>query len=131
MPPGFGTAAAMAAAAMSRIGAIPIALRMRFFLARARSMSPPRFVRHGRSIPVEMPADRRPQPLRRAEDSRSGGIIPPTMRALAIVVPAFLLLASTPARPDDRLANAGKQRAAASRLAWEIREAGHPLLGPI
>lgn len=53
------------------------------------------------------------------------------MRALAIVLPALLLLASAPARPDDRLAAAGKQRAAASRFAWEIREAGHPLLGPI
>src|SRR5690348_9463847 len=82
-------------------------------------------------MPVEMPADRRPGALRKAEGSRTGGIILPTMRALAIVVPAFVLLASAPARPDERLATAGKQRAAASRLAWEIREAGHPLLGPI
>ena len=53
------------------------------------------------------------------------------MRALATPLPVLLLLASVPAHSEDPVASLGKQRAAASRLAWEIREAGHPVLGPI
>lgn len=62
---------------------------------------------------------------------RTSGIIGPTMRALATVVLAASVLANAAPRSDDRVAAFGKQRAAASGLAWEIRDAGHPLLGPI
>jgi hypothetical protein len=53
------------------------------------------------------------------------------MRALAIALPVLFLLASAPAHSEDPAASLGKQRAAGSRLEWEIREAGHPVLGPI
>jgi hypothetical protein len=44
---------------------------------------------------------------------------------------ALLALASLPALADDLVVTLGKQRAAASTLQWEAREAGHPKLGPI
>ncbi|HXZ48482.1 MAG TPA: hypothetical protein VEG27_05640 [Usitatibacter sp.] len=53
------------------------------------------------------------------------------MRALAAALPIALLLASGTARPEDRVAALGKERAAASILEWDIREAGHPVLGPV
>ncbi len=53
------------------------------------------------------------------------------MRALAAALPVLFLLASAPAHSEDPVASLGKQRAAGSRLEWEIREAGHPVLGPI
>jgi hypothetical protein len=53
------------------------------------------------------------------------------MRALAIAVPLALLLASTCARAEDAVAVAGKQRALSSSLDWDIREAGHPILGSV
>jgi hypothetical protein len=49
---------------------------------------------------------------------------------LRLALPA-LLLASLPARAEDLVASIGKQRAAASALQWETREASHPKLGPI
>ncbi len=48
----------------------------------------------------------------------------------AIVILSFLL-AAPPARSEYPAAPLGKQRAAASPLQWEIREAGHPILGNI
>jgi len=44
---------------------------------------------------------------------------------------ALLGLASLPALAEDLVVTLGKQRGAASPLQWEVREAGHPLLGPI
>jgi len=52
------------------------------------------------------------------------------MRALTIAAPLALLLASPIASAED-VAAAGKQRAAGSRLEWDIREAGHPILGNV
>ena len=40
-------------------------------------------------------------------------------------------LAALPAFSQDIAANLGKQRAAASRLEWEVGDAGHPLLGNV
>jgi hypothetical protein len=54
-------------------------------------------------------------------------VMPPNAVAAALL----LVLASAPAQGDDATASLGKQRAAASALEWEIREAGHPVLGPI
>jgi Bacterial SH3 domain len=42
-----------------------------------------------------------------------------------------LCLAALPAHAQDPAAALGKQRAAASRLVWEIGEAGHPTLGNV
>ncbi len=57
------------------------------------------------------------------------------MRALAIAtpyaIPVVLLLAAFSARAEDPVTAAGKQRAAASRIEWDIREASHPILGSI
>lgn len=52
-------------------------------------------------------------------------------RALAAAFPILIFLASAPAHSEDPVAAAGKQRAAAMHLEWEIGEAGHPILGPI
>jgi hypothetical protein len=49
---------------------------------------------------------------------------------LAIAAVAWCA-AILPAPAQDLSASLGKQRAAASRLEWEIREAGHPILGNI
>lgn len=46
-----------------------------------------------------------------------------------VLVP--LCLAVLPAHPETLAASIGKQRAASSGLEWEIREAGHPILGNI
>ncbi len=51
-----------------------------------------------------------------------------TVRALLL---AAICLAATPAHSQDNAASLGKQRAALSPLRWEIREASHPILGPI
>lgn len=53
------------------------------------------------------------------------------MRAFAIAASIALFLAGVSARGDDRAAALGKQRAASSGLAWEVREAGHPVMGPV
>jgi Bacterial SH3 domain len=53
--------------------------------------------------------------------------MPPKAAAAACLV----VLASVPAQGEDAIASLGKERAAASHLEWEIREAGHPVLGPI
>jgi hypothetical protein len=53
------------------------------------------------------------------------------MRALAALLPIAWLLSGTAANSEDRIAELGKQRAIDSRLEWEIREASHPVLGPI
>ncbi len=42
-----------------------------------------------------------------------------------------LVLASLAARAEDPVVSLGKQRAAASRLHWEIGDGSHPVLGPI
>lgn len=42
-----------------------------------------------------------------------------------------LCLAGLPAHSQDLAASLGKQRAASSRLEWETRDAGHPVLGDI
>ena len=39
--------------------------------------------------------------------------------------------AAAPSRGDDATVNLGKRRAAASEVEWELREANHPVLGPI
>jgi len=44
---------------------------------------------------------------------------------------AFALAALGVARAEDLVETIGKQRAAKSALAWDIREAGHPVLGPV
>lgn len=49
---------------------------------------------------------------------------------LAIVLPAFCL-AVLPAHSQEMSATLGKQRAAGSRIEWEVRDAGHPALGNI
>ena len=49
---------------------------------------------------------------------------------IAIVFLPFVL-AGLPAHSEYPAAPLGKQRAASSRLEWEIREAGHPILGNI
>ena len=49
---------------------------------------------------------------------------------LAIVFLPFVL-AVLPAHSELPAAPLGKQRAASSRLEWEIRDAGHPILGNI
>lgn len=41
------------------------------------------------------------------------------------------IVAAAPLFAQDRTVNLGKQRAAASRLEWDVREAGHPSLGNI
>jgi len=48
------------------------------------------------------------------------------VRAFAIV-----LAAVAAARAEDLVETLGKQRAAKSPLGWDIREAGHPVLGPV
>ena len=53
-----------------------------------------------------------------------------TKSCLAIVFLPFVL-AGLPAHSEYLAAPLGKQRAASSRLEWEIREAGHPILGNI
>jgi len=53
------------------------------------------------------------------------------MRALAIAVPLAVLVAGLPAHADDPVAAAGKQRASSSRIEWDLREAGHPVLGNV
>ena len=40
-------------------------------------------------------------------------------------------LAALPAQAEEMAATLGKQRAASSPVEWEVRESGHPLLGPI
>ncbi|HUP28830.1 MAG TPA: hypothetical protein VM122_01565, partial [Usitatibacter sp.] len=52
----------------------------------------------------------------------------PSWKWLAAVA---ALAAAAPLFAQDRTAALGKQRAAASRLEWETREAGHPTLGNI
>src|SRR5207244_3761678 len=47
------------------------------------------------------------------------------------LAPFLLFLASIPAHPEDLVVSIGKQRAAASPLQWDIREATHPRLGLI
>jgi SH3 domain-containing protein len=51
--------------------------------------------------------------------------------ARSAIVLVLLGLAGLPARADDPAAPLGKQRAAASRLAWDIGDAIHPSLGSI
>lgn len=46
-------------------------------------------------------------------------------------LPLVLCLASVPVRSEDPVVTLGKQRAAVSPHEWEIREANHPVLGPI
>jgi hypothetical protein len=53
------------------------------------------------------------------------------MRALVTAAPLALLLASAFAHAEDPVAAAGKQRAAASRIEWDVRDAGHPVLGSV
>jgi len=53
------------------------------------------------------------------------------MRALATVLPIAFALASAPALGEDPAAAVGKQRAAASRLAWDIHDGNHPTLGSV
>ncbi len=53
------------------------------------------------------------------------------MRALATALSIALAPASGSALSGDAAAALGKQRAAASPLQWEVREASHPILGPI
>ena len=53
------------------------------------------------------------------------------MRRLAAAFPFLFLLASPASHSEDAAASLGEQRAAASQLTWEIRDAGHPVLGPI
>jgi hypothetical protein len=53
------------------------------------------------------------------------------MRALAVAIAIVAFLPGMNARGDDRVAALGRQRAAASGLAWEIREAGHPVMGRV
>jgi hypothetical protein len=54
------------------------------------------------------------------------------MRARFHAAFALVLLgAAWAAGADTKVATLGKQRAAASLLKWEVREAGHPVLGPI
>ena len=49
---------------------------------------------------------------------------------LAIVFLSFCFVV-LPVHSENPAASLGKQRAASSRLEWEIREAGHPILGNI
>jgi len=49
--------------------------------------------------------------------------------ALAAMVAACM--AAPASRGDDAAVNLGKRRAAASEVEWELREANHPVLGPI
>ena len=49
----------------------------------------------------------------------------------ARLVPALLCLAAMTARAEDLAATMGRQRAIDSRLEWEVRDAGHPVLGNI
>jgi hypothetical protein len=53
------------------------------------------------------------------------------MRALATAAPLALLLAIASAHAEDPIAAAGRQRAAASRIEWDVRDAGHPILGSV
>src|SRR5215471_1684342 len=53
------------------------------------------------------------------------------MRALATALSLALLLASALAHAESPVVAAGKQRALASRYEWDIREAGHPVLGSV
>ena len=59
----------------------------------------------------------------------AGAIISPvTVRRLAIALISALAL---PALAQEYAVAPGKQRAAASKLEWEVRDAGHPVLGDI
>ena len=51
-----------------------------------------------------------------------------TAKSLAI---ALALALALPAPAQDLAASAGKQRAASSKIEWDTREAGHPVLGNI
>jgi hypothetical protein len=54
---------------------------------------------------------------------------PKSGRVAIALLPVWL--AASPVQAELAAAPLGKQRAAASRLEWEIREAGHPVLGDI
>jgi len=53
------------------------------------------------------------------------------MRALATAAALAFLPASASVHAEDPVAAAGKQRAAASRIEWDVRDAGHPILGNV
>jgi hypothetical protein len=53
------------------------------------------------------------------------------MTRLPIAAGALVLAAVAAARAEDLVETLGKQRAAKSPLGWDIREAGHPVLGPV
>jgi len=51
------------------------------------------------------------------------------MTRILLVAAAFAAIGI--ARAEDLVETLGKQRAAKSALAWDVREAGHPVLGPV
>ena len=52
-----------------------------------------------------------------------------TARTAAVFI--AIALAASGVRAEDLVETLGKQRAAKSPLAWDVRDAGHPVLGPV
>jgi hypothetical protein len=65
--------------------------------------------------------------VRGSDYSRCGG----SQRAASVFLFVLAACGATAARAQDPLAALGMQRAAASALQWEVRDASHPALGPI
>lgn len=69
-------------------------------------------------------------PPARERQLRGQAILPGMAKGTCFGLILALSLATIPAHPAE-VAALGKQRAAGSRLAWEVRDTVHPVLGPI